>query len=113
MMMGKHALTPAPTDVAERVKRTGLQVAIGAVVVLVVVLPEALRIAEEELGEHLPESFRAWMLGAAAVLTALSMALTRIMAIPAVNDFVSRWSPFGTAPPAQVKAIRAAASDSR
>ena len=62
---------------------------------------------DEELGEHLPPGFRLWMLGAATVLTAVSAAATRIMALPVVNDWLSRWTPFGTSPPAEAKAIRA------
>ena len=103
--MAKHAMVPAPTDVGERVKRTGLSTFVTAVVALVLVLPDAIRILDEELGEHLPEGFRAWMLGAAVVLTALSMAGSRIMAIPRVNDWLSRWSPFGTAPPQVAREI--------
>ena len=103
--MAKHGKVAAPTDVGERVKRTGLSAAVGAVLALVVILPEVLRVADENLGEHLPPEFRAWMLGAAAVLTVLVMTGTRIMAIPGVNDWLSRWSPFGTVPPQVAKEI--------
>lgn len=103
--MAKHALVPAPTDVGERVKRTALGVGVPAFVFLVVVLPPILEVIDAELGEHLPEAFRLWMLGAAAFLTAVAAAATRIMALPVVNDWLSRWTPFGTAPRAAAKAI--------
>lgn len=94
----KHALVPAPTNIGERVKRTVLQVGVPAVLFLVVVLPAVLDVIDSELGEHLPPAFRAWMLGAAAVLTAAAAALSRIMALPVVNDWLSRFTPFGTEP---------------
>lgn len=105
--MGKHALVPAPSDVGERVKRTALQVGVPAFLFLVVVLPAIIDVVDAEIGEHLPEGFRLWMLGAATLLTAISSAATRIMALPAVNDWLSRWTPFGTSHPAEAKAIRA------
>lgn len=105
--MGKHAMVPAPSDVGERVKRTALQVGVPAFVFLVFVLPLVIDVVDAELGEHLPDGFRLWMIGAATVLTAVGVAATRIMAIPAVNDWLSRWTPFGTSPPEEAKAIRA------
>lgn len=109
--MAKHAIVPAPSDVGERVKRTALQVGVPAFLFLVVVLPAVIDVVDAELGEHLPEGFRVWMLGAAALLTAISATATRIMALPVVNDWLSRWTPFGTSPPAEAKAIRANDAD--
>lgn len=103
--MAKYAMVPAPTNVGERVKRTALQVGVPAFVFLVVVLPSVIEVIDAELGEHLPPGFRLWMLGAATFLTAVSAAVTRIMALPAVNDWLSRYTPFGTAPPAVAKAL--------
>lgn len=99
--MGKHAASPPPDHVGERIKRTALQVGIPAVVLLVVVVPEVLRLAEAELGEHLPPGFRAWMLGAAGLLTACSALGARIMALPVVNDWLRRYTPFGATPAAE------------
>ena len=96
--MSKHAMVPAPTNVGERVKRTVLQVGVPAFVFLVVVLPPVIEVIDAELGEHLPAGFRLWMLGAATLLTAVSAAATRIMALPMVNDWLSRYTPFGTEP---------------
>lgn len=103
--MSKHAMVPAPTNVGERVKRTALQVGVPAFVFLVVVLPPVIEVIDAELGEHLPAGFRLWMLGAAAFLTALSAAVTRIMALPQVNSWLSRWTPFGTVAPAAAKEL--------
>lgn len=87
---------PAPLDPGSRTNRTGLAVAAAALVVLVGALPEILNIALEHVGDYLPENVRLWLLGAVGATTGLAMAFTRIMAIPAVNEFLSRWSPFGT-----------------
>lgn len=102
----KHALVPTPSGVGERVKRTALQVGVPAFLFLVVVLPPVLEVIDTELGEHLPEGFRLWMLGAATVLTAVSVAVTRIMALPVVNDWLSRYTPFGTTKPKEAKQIQ-------
>lgn len=93
--MAKHG---EPDHVGERIKRTALQVGIPAVLLLVVVLPEVLTLAESELGDHLPPGFRAWMLGAAALLTAVSALATKIMALPVVNVWLRRFTPFGATP---------------
>ena len=104
--MAKHAQVPAPSNVAERIKRTALQVGVPAFLFLVVVLPPVIQVLDEELGEHLPEGFRLWMLGAATVLTAVSVAVTRIMALPMVNDWLSRHTPFGTVSKDAAKQIK-------
>ena len=61
--MAKHA----QTDTGQRVKRTAFAAVLGVVVVIVIALPEVLRIFDAELGEFLPDHIRAWLLGAAAV----------------------------------------------
>lgn len=103
--MAKHGLVPAPTNVGERVKRTLLQVGAPAFT-LVLLLPDVIDLLDQELGEHLPAGFRLWLLGAAAAITALSGFLTKLMAMPRVNDWLSRWTPFGTVPREAAKAIQ-------
>lgn len=103
--MARHAIVPAPTDVAGRVKRTLLQVGLPALIGLVVILPEVLELLDTELGEHLPPEFRLWLLGVAAAITAVSGFLVKLMALPRVNDWLSRWTGFGTVPPAAAKAL--------
>ncbi len=106
--MPRHALVPAPADPGTRTLRTALAVGIPAIISLVLVLPEILQILVDELGIHLPEQLRLWLLAAAAVITALAAAVTRIMAIPNVNDWLSRFTPFGTERPATARGRYAA-----
>lgn len=67
--------------------RTFWQTFIPALIGLVLILPEVLDILAGELGEALPPSVRAWLLGAAVVVSGIASAFSRIMAIPGVN----RW----------------------
>ena len=86
-----------PVDgVAARVKRTFLAVASAALVVLWV-LPTVLEIVAEELGDQLPEGLNLWLAGAAVAVTGVATAVTRIMAIPAVNGWLTRIG-FGSQP---------------
>lgn len=101
--MARHALVPAPADAARRTVRTAVAVGVSSLVALVFVLPEILQILVDELGAHLPEHIRLWLLAVAGIVTALAAAVTRIMAIPIVNDWLSRWTPFGTEPPATAR----------
>jgi len=71
--------------------RTALQVGIPALVALGVVLPEAIQIVLDQFGEQMPSELRLWLLGAAGSITGVSLVLARIMAIPAVNTFLTRW----------------------
>lgn len=72
------------------VLRTLVQIGIPSFVGLVVVVPLIIQIVLEELGEHMPESLRLWLVGAAAVITATGLAITRVMAIPAVNAWLGK-----------------------
>lgn len=74
--------------------RTVIQVGVPTLLTLLVVIPIVLQIVVDELGPAgsgiIPEGVVAWLLGAAAVIISLSAALTRIMAIPAVNLVLAR-----------------------
>ncbi|WP_424446463.1 hypothetical protein [Microbacterium sp. CH-015] len=70
--------------------RTIVQVGVPAVITLVGVLPLIIQVVLDELGEQMPEGLRLWLLGAAALLTAVAAALARVMAIPAVNAWLTR-----------------------
>lgn len=105
MMMGKHAIVPAPTNVAERVKRTMLQVGIPAYVLLVAVLPPVLDLVLAQFGEQMPAQVTLLLAGAATALTGLAGLVTKIMALPVVNDWLSRYTTFGTHPRATAKDI--------
>ena len=90
--MGDHSAL-VPTQVANPWRaalRTFLAVAVPAVGLVLFVGPEILRILADELGAVFPPGFIAWLLGAAGVLSALASAVTRVMAIPRVNELLGR-----------------------
>jgi hypothetical protein len=67
--------------------RTAVQVAVAAAAILattVVVAPQILTAIQDVL----PGSVVAWVAGAIAVLAALSAAISRVMAIPAVDEWL-------------------------
>ena len=74
-----------PTQVKHPIK-AALRTALAAVVVLVptyvVVVPEVLT----GLGDYIPPAARAWLAASVVFVTALIATITRIMALPAVND---------------------------
>ena len=80
----------------QRVIRTAVQVIVGAAAVLatvVVVAPQVL----DALADVLPGPVVAWIGGAIAALTAVSAALSRVMAIPVVNAWLVKLG-LGSAP---------------
>lgn len=94
--MGAHSAggASAPSQVVHPWRatlRTVLQVGVPAVLVLVVVLPEVLTVLVEELGAQLPAGVTAFLVAAAAFITALAGALARIAAIPRVNAWLGRF----------------------
>lgn len=103
--MAKHAQVPAPGDVGKRIARTILQVAVPALIGLVLILPDVIELVDKDLGEHLPPEFRVAMLGVAAAITALSALMVKIMALPKVNTWLSRWTPFGTVNRAEAREL--------
>lgn len=68
--------------------RTVVQTAIPTVIVLGLVVPQIVDIVLEETGGTMPEGLRAVLLGASAVVVATAGVLTRVMAIPQVEDFL-------------------------
>lgn len=70
--------------------RTVVQVGVPVFGFILLAGPAILQILAEDLGAHLPEGVVGWILGAAAVLTALSGALAKIMALPRVNEALKR-----------------------
>ena len=71
---------------AQRVLRTIVQVGIPAFLAFALVLPQLI----EALGLPADSRVRLWLLAVAAVVTAVAAALTRLMAIPAVNAWLTR-----------------------
>lgn len=82
-----------PTQVAHPGKatlRTAVANAVGVLVVAAVVLPLVSDIVEEELGQYLPDGWQAWLAGISAAIVALSAAVTRILAIPALQPWLTK-----------------------
>lgn len=71
--------------------RTVVQNVISVVLTAGIVLPLAVSIAGEELGDVLPDGWLLWAAGVAASVAAIAAALTRIMAIPAVDAALRRF----------------------
>jgi hypothetical protein len=91
--MGEH-LALVPSQVARPWRafwRTVWAVGLPAFLLVLTVGPAVLQILADELGAVLPAGFIAWLLGAAALLTALAGAVTRIMALPGVNNWLARF----------------------
>lgn len=67
--------------------RTGLQTALAAFSVLIIALP----MVSDFVAEFWPDSpLIAWIAGSTAFAGALSVLITRIMTIPAVDDLLTR-----------------------
>ncbi|MCS6565600.1 hypothetical protein NYS48_09770 [Curtobacterium flaccumfaciens pv. flaccumfaciens] len=73
---------------SKRVLRTVVQVVIGAATVLTVVVVVAPQVLEA-IADVVPGPVLAWLTGAVATLAAVSAALTKIMAIPKVNELLT------------------------
>lgn len=101
--MSEHIDTPGPdhradpmaaTDPNKAFWRTALQVGPPALLGLAVVLPEVIQITVDGFGQHLPEGFRLWLLGAAVTLTAASSTIAKIMANARVLEWTAKHAPF-------------------
>ena len=82
-----------PTQVARPWRttiRSALQTGISAVLLLGLVVPEVVEIVLEETGGAMPDGLRLVLLGAAAAVTVASAIVTRVMAIPVVDDWLAR-----------------------
>jgi hypothetical protein len=71
---------------AQRVLRTAVQVGIPAFLTFALVLPMII----DALGLPVDSELRAWLLGLAAGVTAVAAGLSRVMAIPAVNQWLTK-----------------------
>lgn len=89
--MSKHLATTTQQKYPGRASwRTAVQSAIGTLLTLGVVLPIVVVILNEQLGTYLPDAWEAWLVGAAGVVAALSAAVARVMAVPAVDAWLKR-----------------------
>jgi hypothetical protein len=87
-----HRAEPTAPDKA--FWRTALQVGPAAVLALVGILPAVIQEVVAGFGQHLPDGFRLWLLGAAVTLTAVSATVARVMALPQVLEFTRKYAPF-------------------
>lgn len=80
-MTSKHLAVSDIWFKGQRVLRTTVQVGIPAFLTFALVLPQII----EALGLPVDSDLRLWLVAVAAAVTAVSAALSRTMAIPAVN----------------------------
>lgn len=99
--MNKHAAENPIWYPWQRVIRTAAQYVAGTIIgvaaalaVLVVVAPQVL----DAIREFLSPEVYAWLVGAIAFCAAASAALAKIMAIPQINDWLTKHTPLGSAP---------------
>ena len=85
--------TPTPSGEiwfkAQRALRTAVQVAVtlaGILAAFVVIAPQVLY----ALADVLPDSWVAWLAGAIAAAAAISAAISRVMAIPAIDRWLQK-----------------------
>jgi len=84
--MPDHATTTQQRYPWRAVARTVLAVLIG----VGIVVPVAVTIILDQFDVYLPGAAKAWLIGASAFTVALSGAVTRIIAIPAVDAWLKR-----------------------
>lgn len=84
---------------AQRVLRTVVAVGIPAFLGFALLLPQII----EALGLPADSQLRLWLVGVAAIVTAVAGAITRIMAIPAVNAWLTKVG-LGSVPKSAVQA---------
>lgn len=93
--MGDHLATSTQAANPGRATlRTAVQVGIPAFLALLVIVPQIIQEVVDGFGQHLPDGLRLWLAGAAAVITAASATITRVMAIPGVIDWTRRYLPW-------------------
>jgi hypothetical protein len=84
--MSKHTLdVPDIVNKGQRVLRTIIQVGIPAFLAIAVVLPQII----QALGLPVDSAVYLWLIGFAGAVTAVAGALARVMAIPAVDTWLT------------------------
>lgn len=91
--MGDHVaiVTGTPTQVAHSGKAV-LRTIVQTLIPVLAFLGAAIPIIIDTVGEHLPESWIAWLVGAAAVVVALSGLIAKLMALGKAQRF---WTKIG------------------
>ena len=93
--MAEHIATTTQSAHPNRATiRTALATGLPAFAAALWLLPAVIQEVVDGFGQHLPDSFRLWLLGAAAVITALSATITRVMAVPGVIEWTRRYLPW-------------------
>lgn len=88
---------PAPTQAefpGKATLRTLVQVALPAFIGLAFILPLIIQEILAGMGEQLTPEIRAWLIGFAAIISAITATLARIMAIPGVIEWTRRYLKF-------------------
>ena len=83
--MSKHLAVPEIVNKGQRVLRTIVQVGIPTFLAFALVLPQII----EALGLPVDSQLRLSLVGVAAAVTGVAGALSRVMAIPAVNAWLT------------------------
>lgn len=83
--------------------RAVLRTVVEAVVPLIIIFPLIVPIVNEELGAYLPEGWQAAAVAVATFITAVMAAIARILAIPQVDEWLSRWLPWLASEPKPVE----------
>lgn len=77
-----------PTQTVHPWKAT-LRTAVAVIIGVGVVAPTALGIFQDQLGGYIPPEVMAWIVWAVGLAVAVSLTVTRIMAIPQVNAWLT------------------------
>lgn len=97
-MTNKHLAVPDIVHTGQRVLRTVVQVGIPAFLAFALVLPKVI----EALGLPVDSKLYLWLLGVAGAVTAVAGAIARVMAIPAVNLWLTQIG-LGSVPKSEAK----------
>jgi len=81
---------------SQRAIRTALQVILGAIAILGIVVSVAPQVLDA-VADVLPGPAVAWLAGAIATLAGVSAAISRVMAIPAIDEWLRKFGA-GSAP---------------
>lgn len=87
--MAKHIAVGTPTQVAHPLK-AALRTAVAYLLAAAAFLPLAIPIITDNLGQYLPESWKAWLIASVAFLVALATTITRLMALAQAQGLLAK-----------------------
>lgn len=86
--------SPAPTGLeptqTRRPWRATIRTIFAVGIPAILLLPTVIQILVDELGPNLPDRYRAWLVLAGVIVTAIAGAITRILALPQVEVLLRR-----------------------